>query len=164
MIVDCRFAKESSLNFSNQQSLFINHQSVVRGTSATNRDLCILPVMLNFREIDQPTRSPRHSRAGGNPVARSPVIPAQAGIQSPPPRVIPAHAGIQPSPHSRVIPACAGMTMKPGKSSRPPLAARDSVPKEAATNKPGGLKQPLPGLPSPGFHPTIDQARRAGTK
>jgi len=35
MIVDCRFAKESSLNFSNQQSLFINHQSFVRSTSAT---------------------------------------------------------------------------------------------------------------------------------
>ncbi len=30
-------------------------------------------------------------------------------------------------------------------------------------NKPGGLTQPLPGLPSPGSHPTIDQARRAGT-
>jgi len=35
MNCDCRFAKESSLNFSNQQSQFINHQSVVRYTSAT---------------------------------------------------------------------------------------------------------------------------------
>ncbi len=31
-----------------------------------------------------------------------------------------------------------------------------SVPEEVATNKPGGLKHPLPGLPSPGSHPTID--------
>ncbi len=33
-----------------------------------------------------------------------------------------------------------------------------------APNKPGGLKQSLPGLPSPGCYRTIDQARRAGTK